>query len=124
MEFFRIVNVNTNEDQIQKFLRLTDLEALSTQLFVLENKSDREAMIGGVWGEFLLSREIIKGGLRFALTDCPNALAWTITTGYPPARRSIVIHLTINRERKHPDFMEEVEEFLDDQIACLEKTFS
>jgi len=33
------------------------------------------------WGEFQLRRDPIKGGVRYSMSDCPNALAWTITTG-------------------------------------------
>ena len=64
------------------------------------------------------------GGVRFALLDCPNALAWTITTGYPPAREKIVIHLTINRERKPQEFIEEIEQFLKDLETGLENFLS
>ena len=124
MEFFKIVNVKTTESQIQNSLTLDKLEALTSQIFVLERINENEATMGGIWGEFQLSRHEIKGGLRYSLTDCPNALAWTVTTGYPPARQAIVIHATINRERKHPDFIEEVEDFLDDQATCLEKAYS
>jgi hypothetical protein len=42
------------------------------------------------------------------MLDCPNALAWTVTTGYPPARDKLVVHLTINRERKQDEFLEEI----------------
>lgn len=55
-------------------------------------------LIGGMWGEFTLRRDHIMGGARFSMLDCPNALAWTFTTGYPPDRDKLVVHLTINRE--------------------------
>lgn len=124
MEFFRIVEVNTTEEEIQKTLTLDDIEKISEQLIHLEPISERVAYTGTVWGEFHVSRDQIKGGVRFALDDCPNALTWTITTGYPPARENIVIHLTINRQRKKEEFIEEIEEFLDDQLVCLGNLFS
>ena len=64
--------------------------------------------------EFTLERSMVKGGLRFALIECPNALCWTLTTGFPPKRDAIEIHLTINRTRKHEEFIEEINDFLND----------
>jgi len=43
----------------------------------LDKPSEKEANIGGIWGEFTLSRSKIKGGIRFSLIECPNALYWT-----------------------------------------------
>ena len=59
--------------------------------------------------------------MRFALVECPNALAWTITTGIKPDPDVIVIHLTINRKEQTVDFIQEIESFLDDQCSCLEQ---
>jgi hypothetical protein len=77
-----------------------------------------------MWGEFILRRDKIKGGVRFSMLDCPNALAWTITTGFPPEREKAMIHLTINRTRKPDEFVEEIHHFLDDLVRGLESKFS
>ena len=124
MEYFRIVKVQTTELQIQQKLGLSNLEEMTSLLFNLETPTKDKASIGGMWGEFTLTRNEIKGGLRFALVECPNALCWTITTGYPPDREAIVIHLTINRRRKDDEFIEEIEEFLDDHAVCLSEVFA
>ena len=124
MEFFKIAKAKTNEESIQQHLTLDALEKFSNEILPLDEPLGDEVQIGGIWGEFTLKRTEIKGGLRFSLVECPNALCWTVTTGYPPARNSIVIHLTINRERKLPEFLEEIEEFLEDHSLCLEEFFS
>lgn len=124
MEFFRILKIKTKESEIQTALTLANLSLMSNEFFVIGNQDKNKAAIGGVWGEFTLTRCEIKGGLRFALLECPNALAWTITTGFPPDPNSIIIHLTINRQEKASSFIEEVEEFLDDHIDCLTNVFS
>ena len=124
MEFFRILKVKTTESNIQKALALENLNSMSNEIFVIGNQNKKEADIGGVWGEFTLTRSEIKGGLRFALLECPNALTWTITTGFPPEPNSIIIHLTINRQQKELSFIEEVNEFLDDHIDCLNQVLS
>ena len=119
MEFFRILKVHTLESDIQTALILENLSSMSNEIFVIGNQDKKEADIGGIWGEFTLTRSEIKGGLRFSLLECPNALAWTITTGFPPDPKSIIIHLTINRQEKESSFIEEIEEFLDDHIDCF-----
>ena len=124
MEFFRIVGIHTSEQIIQEEMILEKLEEMTNELVLLDQIDDASANIGGIWGEFTLERSTIKGGLRFTLKECPNALAWTITTGYPPAIDSIVIHLTLNRTEKSKDFIEEVEEFLDDHCERLKKFFA
>lgn len=119
MEFFRTVDIHTTEQIIQEVLVLENMEEMTNELILLDTIDDRSASIGGIWGEFTLERSTIKGGLRFALKECPNALTWTITTGYPPAINSLLIHLTLNRMEKSKDFVEEVEEFLADHCERL-----
>ena len=74
--------------------------------------------------DFAGDLNVAKGGVRFTLLDCPNALAWTITTGYPPARDKVLIHATINRERKHEEFVEEIHDFLNDWEKGLIGSFN
>ena len=120
MEFFRTVDIDTTEQIIQEVMILEKLEEMTNELVLLNQIDDKSAAIGGIWGEFTLVRSTINGGLRFALKECPNALVWTITTGYPPSSNSIVIHLTLNRKEKSEDFIQEVEEFLDDHSKCIQ----
>ena len=123
MEFFRTINSSTDEQNINNTLDFKHLESMSSQLFLLKSLSDYSAKIGSLWGEFTLTRQEIKGGLRFSLLECPNALTWTITTGYEPAPGSIIVHLTINRTEKDLEFLEEIEDFLNDQSELLKKSF-
>lgn len=119
MEFFKIVEVTTDEKTIQERLTLVNLEEYCESIFPLEDNPD-VCPTGGVWGEFTVRRDLIMGGVRFSMLDCPNALAWTITTGYPPARDKLVLHLTINRERKQKEFVDEIHHFLEDFKMGLE----
>lgn len=123
MEFFQIADVSTSEKGIQENLKLENLEAFCESIFPLEENPD-VCLTGGMWGEFTVRRDLIMGGVRFSMLNCPNALAWTITTGYPPAREKVVIHLTINRERKQEQFVEEIHHFLEDLRKGLTSYFS
>jgi len=122
MEFFKIVDIQTNPDWIQENITVENLEKMTETNFALENKG-QNALIGTLWGEFELSYNKINGGVRFALTSCPNALAWTLTTGFPPERDKLIIHATINRTRKQQEFIDEVNEFLDDWEEGLTKFY-
>ncbi len=123
MEFFEIVDVGTTENTIQEKLTLDALEEYCESIFPL-NEGPELCLTGGMWGEFTLRRDLIMGGVRFSMLDCPNALAWTITTGYPPARDKMVLHLTINRTRKQTEFVEEIHLFLKDLKKGLESFFA
>jgi hypothetical protein len=75
-----------------------------------------------LWGEFKVNREIIRGGLRFTLPECPNALAWTLTCGADSVSPWIQIHCTINRSTHEPEFIESIRMFVEDWrlgMACL-----
>jgi hypothetical protein len=122
MEFFKIIDIETNSDWIQKNITVTNLAKITETNFVLEKKG-KNALIATLWGEFDLSYDKINGGVRFALTSCPNALAWTITTGFPPERSKLIIHATINRTQKPQEFIDEINEFLDDWEHGLSNFF-
>ena len=122
MEFFRIIDVNVSESEIHSKLKLSNLESYCESMFPMED-GDEACMTGGMFGEFTVRRDEIIGGVRFSMLDCPNALAWTITTGYPPARDKVVIHMTINRERKPEDFVNELRQFLEDLQSGLKSFF-
>jgi hypothetical protein len=123
MEFFKIVDVRTTEKAIQEKLTLGNLEEFCESIFPLDDNPE-VCLTGGMWGEFTVRRDPIMGGIRFSMLNCPNALAWTITTGYPPAREKAVVHLTINRERKQEEFVEEMNLFLEDLTNGIASYFS
>ena len=123
MEFFEVIDVSTSEKDIQDKLTLGNLEEYCESIFPLEDHPE-VCLTGGMWGEFTVRRDKIMGGIRFSMLNCPNALAWTITTGYPPARDGIVVHLTINRERKQKEFVDEINHFLEDLSKGLISFFS
>lgn len=123
MEFFVTADIATHSENIQAYISLEKAEQFCESIVVLEQTGDL-ARIGTDWGEFKLSRQEIMGGLRFALVDCPNALAWTITTGYPPHEDKTIIHLTINRTEKSHEFVQSVIEFGQEWKSGLESFFT
>lgn len=113
MEFFRIIDKQVSETILQeKITPQTISEFTETMLFLKGNNSIFNSMT--LWGEFSISYIKIKGGVRFALVDCPNALSWTITYGFPPDREKVVVHCTINRTQISIEFVEEINEFLNE----------
>jgi len=122
MEFFRIIDKQVTQEIIQDKVTPSNLESFTETMFLIEDKG---AYFNGatLWGEFKMSYDKINGGVRFTLLDCPNALAWTITTGYPPERNKIVLHCTINRTQKPEPFIEEIKEFLDEWEVGLHTIF-
>lgn len=123
MEYFRIIEKSTSELAIQDKISPNSLELFTESMFVIEGDN---SMFSGatLWGEFKISYHKIKGGIRFTLLDCPNALAWTITTGYPPNRNAIILHCTINRTQKPKEFIEELNDFLDEWENGIKTNFN
>lgn len=123
MEFFTIIDNQVTEAQIQESIKPSTLDDFTETMFVLETISESEFKGVTLWGDFHISYHKIKGGVRFTLLDCPNALAWTITTGYPPERHKIAFHVTINRTQKHESFIEEIHEFMQEWEEGLKEGF-
>lgn len=122
MEFFRIIDKQITEEQLQTRIHPKSIEEFTETMLFLEN--DENNFIGAtLWGEFHISHDKINGGVRFALLDCPNALSWTITAGFPPEEDKIVLHCTINRSEKPIEFVEEIEEFMDEWEDGLKNAF-
>lgn len=122
MEFFRIIDKQVTEEVIQMSINPENLEKFTDSMFFLE-ENDNNFKGGTLWGEFNISYDKINGGVRFTLLDCPNALSWTITTGFSPEKTKIVIHCTINRTKKPTEFIEEINDFLDEWESGLISQF-
>lgn len=122
MEFFRTIDRKVPEAIIQERITPKSVsEFADTMLFIEGNEHEFKGM--ALWGEFMMGYNKIKGGVRFSLLDCPNALSWSITHGYPPEYDTIVLHCTINRTHKPEEFLEEINEFLDEWQEGLESNF-
>lgn len=121
MEFFAIADVKTNPERLQA-LTVHELNRYCADIDkILRVEHENSADVYCLWGEFTVHRHEINGGVRFSLPGCPNALAWTITTGFDPAPHEVVIHCTINRTTHERDFIESIESFINAWKAGLEK---
>lgn len=124
MEFFAVADVRTDEDVLKRRLVIPSLPHWCASINEVISADGDRGEIYSVWGQFEVRREEINGGLRFTLPTCPNAFTWTVTTGYPPAPESVVIHGAINRTEHDPDFLETLQDFADDWKAGLEEGLS
>ncbi len=120
MEFFATARIGADADLLKSQVTLERLPEWCASIDTVLEQAGDSGRIYCVWGEFAVHRETIRGGLRFTLPGCPNALAWTITTGLPPEPDAVVIHCTINRRQHDPDFIETIEAFVDDWRRGLE----
>ncbi|MBF0263821.1 MAG: hypothetical protein HQL46_01000 [Gammaproteobacteria bacterium] len=124
MEFFTIVDIKTTAEELQQ-LTVDKLTQYCSDIDKVLSVTDKNnADIYCIWGQFSVHRQVINGGVRFSLPNCPNALAWTITTGYEPAPNKVVIHGTINRIEHEPEFIESIEMFMGSWKIGLEENFN
>lgn len=122
MEFFRIIDKQVTEELIKDSIQPKSIENYTETMLFIENH--QENFIGStLWGEFKISYDKINGGVRFTLLDCPNALSWTITTGLSEEAKKIILHCTINQTQKPEEFIEEIQEFLDEWESGINAYF-
>ena len=124
MEFFAVVHIETTPETLQKLTVRKLTQYCSDIDKVLHIENDNSADVYCVWGEFTVHRQIINGGVRFSLPNCPNALAWTITTGFEPEPGEVVIHGTINRTEHDADFIESIQLFIQSWKVGLENNLA
>lgn len=121
MEFFAIADIETKQEILKELTvhRLNQYCADIDKVLHIENENS--ANVYCIWGEFTVHRQVINGGVRFSLPDCPNALTWTITTGFEPEPKKVVIHCTINRIEHDVEFIESIKLFIQSWKVGLEK---
>lgn len=119
MEFHAVARVTTDPQTLQDRLTVAALGDVCADFSNVTGSADA-GEADSAWGRFTVVRTVFRGGVRFQLTDCPNGLQWSITTGYPPAPEHIFIHATINRTEIDPDFAESLEDFVDGFRSGLE----
>lgn len=106
MEFFAFADTTATAEDIRESVTLDAMPELCGEIESVDGQEPLGRVVYFLqWGRFHLRREEIMGGVRFWVPDCPNALAWTVTTGYPPLPGKIVLHATINRTMHDEDFI-------------------
>jgi hypothetical protein len=125
MEFFAFADIVATEAEIRAKVVI---DTLPLYCSAIEGVDEAETL-GRViyflhWGRFHVREETVMGGVRFSVPDCPNALAWTVTTGYPPEPNKIVLHATINRTEHGAEFLAATKDLLATFKVGLERKFA
>jgi len=120
MEFYATTVIPASAADLQRRITISDLPLWCTSIEKVLSDSTNSGEIYCIWGEFRTNREEIRGGVRFSLPHCANVLQWTVTTELPPDPQQTVIHLTINRFEQDPDFVETIQQFVDNWKTGLE----
>lgn len=113
MEFFEeIERQSVNIEALKDLLQISELPNYCRSIDSVISDNQDVGEIYCVWGQFNVSREVIKNGVRFALLDCPHAFAWTVT--YHEDRNMLVVHCTIDDREEDEEFIESINEFAAD----------
>lgn len=126
METFAIAQATCPAEDLQAQLTVAALPRLCAAITSVEDDQGEAGEVLCPWGQFRIERQVIRGGVRFTLPGCANALSVTVTTGFPPAPDHIVIHCTINRVEAEvdADFRDSIEDFVSDWKDGLEAAFA
>ncbi|HEB54747.1 MAG TPA: hypothetical protein ENI98_00295 [Gammaproteobacteria bacterium] len=114
MEFFASVNSTASEQDLQQQLRIESLAQFCASIYALVDCEGERGEISTVWGSFEVQRQLIRGGVRFSLPTCLNALTWTVTISLDDNSEKITVHCTINRQQHDEDFVKSLDDFIQD----------
>ena len=120
MEFFATISITASAADLQRRLTISELPRWCPSIEKVLRDASSSGEIYCVWGTFDIHREELREGVRFTLPGCPNAFQWTVTTEPPPNARHAVVHLTINRTEHDQDFIDSLQQFVDDWKTGLE----
>jgi hypothetical protein len=120
MEFFATSTIPASIEDLQRRLTIGELPRWCASIEKVLSDAITSGEIYCVWGTFDLNREELRQGVRFSLPHCPNALQWTVTTGHAPDPLQTSIHATINRAEQDQDFIDSLQQFVEDWKAGLE----
>jgi hypothetical protein len=120
MEFLSTTIIPASAADLQLRLTISELPRWCASIETVLNDAQSSGEIYCVWGTFRVHREDLSHGVRFSFPICPNALQWTVTTGHQPNPQHTVIHLSINRIEQDQDFVDSLQQFVDDWKAGLE----
>ena len=113
MEFTQQIHYDDMDvPRLKRLLTIDNLPSLCQSISTATACGEHEGDIYCVWGAFSVRRDEIRHGVRYALVNCPHALAWTIT--YDEANQDLIIHCTIDKVHQDPDFIESIHEFVSD----------
>lgn len=114
MEFFATLNASATEQVLQQQLRIETLPRFCVSIYEVLRDEGERGEISTVWGLFDVQRECIRAGVRFTLPGCLNAVNWTVTVNLDDGVDEVTVHCTINRRQQDADFVESLEEFVQD----------
>jgi hypothetical protein len=120
MEFLATTILSAPVADLQRRLTISELPRWCASIEKVLSDATSSGEIHCVWGTFRVHREDLSHGVRFSFPICPNALQWTVTTGHQPNPQQTVIHLSINRIEQDRDFVDSLQQFVQDWKAGLE----
>jgi hypothetical protein len=122
MEFFQEIHYpGLGVSRLKQSLTIQSLPDFCTAITTATASSEGEGELYCLWGSFTVRRGEIRNGVRYALIDCPHALAWTVTLD--DAREHVIVHCTIDKTHPDPEFAESIEDFVSDWADGLREHF-
>ena len=123
MEFLREVHhPGLGIPGLKTALTIGDLPRLCASISTATAHTENDGALYCLWGAFNVRRDEIRNGVRYALLDCPHALAWTVTLD--EARGHVIIHCTIDKTHPDPEFAESIHTFVADWADGMREGFA
>lgn len=122
MEFFQEVHhPGLATPRLKQSLTIENLPNLCASISTAAARSESEGDLYCLWGSFSVRRDEIRNGVRYALVECPHALAWTVTLD--EVREHVIIHCTIDKAQPDPEFADSIHGFVADWADGVREGF-
>lgn len=126
MEFIREFSLDAaalpTPGALADMLAIDRLPALCASISTATPTGEGQGDLYCLWGAFTLRRDVLRNGVRFALLECPHALAWTVTLD--AARTLLIVHCSIDKSQPDPEFAESIEGFVADWADGLRRALA
>lgn len=113
MEFYKEVAVPIPVHLLQRDLNLLRLTLWCSSFDKVIATEGNRAVIHSDWGTLHVHRELIQTGVRFSVTDDPDAFQWTVSSD----GQQVTIHATIIGHDCEAALRERIDSFL----SCWEQ---
>lgn len=98
--------------RLEQSLTIENLPNLCASISTAVPRTESEGELYCLWGPFNVRRDEIRNGVRYALVECPHALAWTVRLD--EASERVIIQCTIAKTQPDPEFAESIHGFVSD----------
>ncbi len=120
MEFFAYADAHMSATDLQRFIRIQNLNEWCASIEKVLSHSAERGSILLAWGEYPVHQDVVRDGIHFILPGSANVMQWSITAESKLKGGRVVVHCTVNESDLAPEQQVQLQKFVDDWQVGLE----